>query len=350
MRITINAREQRLAVLTGDMLRVYDLSTGEAREVVSAPITGGDCITSCDAYVAIVTGKIAPAKASISGAKLVCHDWSLAPLGAPAIGEVARHDISLSADGARAVTTDWRACEVVVLDAATGKRLAGNGEGIPSGAAFSPDGSRVIAGSADQGSGAVLLFDVAAATGSSLPMETLPEPSPSPGLDDAPYFGVFSRDGARAALSNESWGGRGVFVYDVAQKRPLWSVELPHSADDAEEWFAFPVAFAAGDRLLLVGGPGAISAYAANDGRALGTIAVEGDGRDGFAIDEAHWVAWVPGDALRGYPMPEAWREGRALGAGAKGGRKAPAKKAVAKKAAPKKTSAKKTSAKKKTK
>src|SRR5690349_1308085 len=113
MRITINARRQRLAVLTGDMLRVYDLSTGDAR---------------------------------------------------------------------------------------------------------------VIAGSADQGSGAVLLFDVVAATGSSLPMETLPEPSPSPGLDDAPYFGVFSRDGARAALSNESWGGRGVFVYDVAQKRPLWSV------------------------------------------------------------------------------------------------------------------------------
>jgi hypothetical protein len=143
-------------------------------------------------------------------------------------------------------------------------------------------------------------------------MERLPEPDPSPGLDDAPYFCVFSRDGTLAAVSNESWGGRGVFVYDVARKQPVWSVVLGGSAEDAEAWFAFPVAFAAGDRVLLVGGPGAITAYASADGRALGAIAVEGDGHGGFAIDEARWVAWVPGDTPRHHALPAAWRDAEA--------------------------------------
>jgi hypothetical protein len=346
MRITANARRGRLAVITGDALRLYDVSTGDPREIGSLPLAGADCIASCDASLAVVTGKVAPAGASIRNARLARYTWDLAPLDSPGIGEVARHHISLDADGARAVTTDWKTCEVVIIDAVTGKKICGNDRGIPSGAAFSPDGARVIAGSADQGSGDILLFDVAAAAGPSLPMERLPEPSPSPGLDDAPYFGVFSGDGALAAVSNESWGGRGLFVYDIARKQPVWSVELPHSADDAEAWFAFPTAFAAGDRVLLASGPASIAAYAVADGRALGAITVEGDGRGGFAIDEARWVAWVPGAPPRSHALPAAWRDASAGTAAAKP-KRAPAKKTTPKKTTPKKTTPKKTAAKK---
>src|SRR4051812_14619639 len=92
------------------------------------------------------------------------------------------------------------------------------------------------------------------------------------------------------------------------RKEPLWSVVLPRSSEEAEAWFAFPLAFAAGDRVLLAGGPASLSAYAVEDGRALGSIAVEGDGRDGFVVDEASWLAWTPGPAPISYALPAAWR------------------------------------------
>jgi hypothetical protein len=109
MRITASAHHDRLALLTGDALRLYDLSTGDARETASTPLPDGDCLASCDALLAVVTGKVAPGGASIRAAKLARYTWALAPLGAPAIGEVARHHIALRTASARSPPTGARA-------------------------------------------------------------------------------------------------------------------------------------------------------------------------------------------------------------------------------------------------
>jgi hypothetical protein len=62
---------------------------------------------------------------------------------------------------------------------------------------------------------------------------------------------------------------------------------LDGTSEESDEWFAYPVAFAAGDRVLLVGGPEVLRAYDAADGRALGAVPMPGDGRGGFVVDEA---------------------------------------------------------------
>jgi hypothetical protein len=171
----------------------------------------------------------------------------------------------------------------------------------------------VIAGGADQGSGAVFLLDVAASAsggaGGALPIQALPEPAPSPGLDDAPYFSAFSASGRWAAVSNESWGGCGVLVYDVVAGQPLWSKVLDHSCDDAEDWYPFALAFTSDDELLLVARPGAIVAYRAADGAALGTLPFEGDGKAGFAVESARRRVWIPtGDGPQALELPDSWR------------------------------------------
>ncbi len=341
MRIAANMALQRVAVLDKKALRMFDVAAGEARAQGSVEVALGDCLGACAQWVGVVAGKVAPAGASIRNAKLQRFSWELAPLASPTLGEVARHDLSVSADGARVVTTNWQSGYVTVMAADTGEKLFAAGESIPSGAAFSPDGSRVIAGAADQGDGAVLLFDVAAATKKTFPMEVLPPPAKKhPGLDDAPYYSAFSSDGARAALSNETWGGRGVAVYDVANKKPTWSAVLPASAEECEDWFAFAVAFAACDRVLLVACPGALRAYGADDGRALGEVPIAAMGHGGFVVDEARWSVWVAGEAPTRHALPAPWRDATAL-------EKPSAKKPSAKKPSAKKPSAKKPSAKK---
>lgn len=310
MRVALHASKSLLATLHDKTLRVFDLASGTPREVASLPVANGHALVAGEAFVAVLTGKVSPAQASVRGAKLARYSWALEPIGECELGEVARYDLSVTADGARAVTTDWKACRVTVFDAATGARLGAAGVGIPSGASFSPRGDQVIAGSADQGSGDILLFGF---TGEKLSMETLPAPRSTVGLDDAPYFTAWSRSGALAAVSNESWGGRGVFVYDIHRKAPAWAAELPGSSEESEEWFAFAVAFVEDDRVLLVGGPGALHAYAAADGRPLGSVAVAGDGRGGFVVDETRWLAWTPGATPTSFALPDAWRHGESI-------------------------------------
>lgn len=319
MRIEKHPTQPLLAQLHRGTLSVFDLSSDAPREVATAKVENAHSVVACEAYVAVVTGKVAPAKASLRGAKLERFSWSLAPVGSSGLGEVERHHLSLSADGALAVATDWRSCRVTVFDAATGQALRANGEGIPSGPSFSPTGDRVIAGSADQGRGDILLFDL---SGDGMPMEALPPPKGGPGLDDAPYFSRWSRDGNLAALSNETWGGRGVFVYDLERKRPLWATDFPSSSEECDDWFAFPVAFVAGDAVLLVGGPGTLHAFVAADGRELGALDVADVGEDGYVVDEARWAVWTPGP--KAHPLPAAWRD---PGAAPPARKKAPAKK-----------------------
>lgn len=280
--------------------------------------------------------------------------WDLAPLGTVPLGAVEKRALSLAPNGERLATTDWNTCDVVLADATTGTRIAGNGEGIPSGASLSPDGHWMIAGSADQGSGAILLFDVTKARGDALPMEKLPEANRSPGLDDAPYFSVFSSDSARAAVSCESWGGRGVFVFDVATKAPVWSLVLPGTNEEPEEWFPHAVAFADQDRLLLVSNPGSIRAYRASDGADLGDLSTEDNGQDGFVVDEARRCIWMLGEVPVAHPFPKAWSTEpksaapKAAETATTGASKKPTpKKTTLKKTTPKKPAPKKTTPKK---
>ena len=118
---------------------------------------------------------------------------------------------------------------------------------------------------------------------------------------------------ARHTLSNESWGGRGVCMYDMYRRAPLWSVTLPGTDEEPESWFAFQAEFASLDRILLLAGPRALRAFAVEDGRDLGSVPLPGDGRQGFALDEAFWRVWVPGLAVGAAPvavaLPDAWRE-----------------------------------------
>jgi WD40 repeat protein len=314
MRIVFHARHQRLAVLEKTSLALWDLTTGTPVLRATTPVRNGDNANGCDAWVGVLAGKVAPAGASLRAATLHRFDWDLTALPSPVLGEVARHTLSPSADGAWVAATNWKNGRVTVFDAATGAVRGANGSSIPSGPSFSPDGLTLLAGAADQGSGAVLAFDLTAVNDGTLSMSRLPPPGRGhPGLDDAPFFSVFSRDGRYAALSNESWGGRGVCVYDMSGRAPLWSVTLPGTDEEPENWFAFQAAFTSLDRVLLLAGPRALHAFAVEDGRDLGWIPLPGDGRHGFALDEAFWRVWVPGRADGEAPVavaiPDAWRE-----------------------------------------
>jgi hypothetical protein len=141
-------------------------------------------------------------------------------------------------------------------------------------------------------------------------MTELPEPDPSPGLDDAPYFGAFSPSGRQAVITNESWGGRGLFVYDIDARKPVWSRQYDaEDAEDPDDWFPYPAAFAQNETLVLAAHPGAVGAYRAADGTELGTLTVDAETRRGFAADDSRRRIWVGGEQPRHYPFPSEWTD-----------------------------------------
>lgn len=299
MHIVHHPRKQRIATLHKKTLRIYDISTGSAQEIAAHPVAKAHRLAACDACIGVLSGTTRPAGASLGNAVIERFSWDMVFLGSCTIEEVSKYDLSLSQDGQRFATINWQSGEVTVYDADSGQALCSNGEGIPSGASFSPDDTRIIAGSADQGSGAILLFEL---QGNRLSMETLPEPDPCPGLDDAPYFSTWSPHGRYAAISNETWGGRGLFVYDMHKKQPHWSIELPSSAEECEEWFAFPAAFDAYTRILWLANPGQLQAYSVLDGSLLGSIDLPNTGKEGFVVTAHH--LWLPGPTPTAYPLP----------------------------------------------
>ena len=104
-----------------------------------------------------------------------------------------------------------------------------------------------------------MYFDLRRLVRGRLSLETLTPPKPSPGLDDAPYFGVWSADGRLAALSNHTEAG-------------------------------------------------AIRGYRASDGEDLGAIEVDnGDGSMGFAVQAERRRVWLPGAQPRAYEFAAAW-------------------------------------------
>jgi len=324
MRIVIDPAQTRLVVLEGGTLRLFDIRDDAAREL-GVTALDAHVLGSCGTCVAALVGEVSPAGASLSEASVHRFTWELAPLGVIAVGEVERRGVSLSADGSRLVVTDWAKCRVTLYDTGSGSVIAAAGQSIPSGAAIDPDASKIICGTADQGDGAILFFDLEGLSGNKLPLEELDPPKPSPGLDDAPYFGVWSADGRLAALSNQTWGGRGVFVYEG--KRPLWSVALDHDDEESEpdDWYPMPMAFTPDGKLLLVAEAGAIRGYRASDGKELGAIEVDnGDGSMGFAVQASpggpralgggethekasHRRVWLPGAKPRAYAFATTW-------------------------------------------
>jgi hypothetical protein len=288
------------------MLRLFDIRGDAAIELGSRPLDA-HVLTSCGTCVAALVGEVSAAGASLVDASVHRFSWELEPLGSIAVGEVERRGLSLNADGSRMVVTDWRTCWVTLYDTQRGTRIAAAGRSIPSGAAIAPDSSKIICGTADQGSGAILYFDLRRLVRGKLSVQRLQPPKPSPGLDDAPYFGVWSADGRLAALSNQTWGGRGVFVYE--DKRPLWSLAL-EDVDECEpdDWFPMPLAFTPDAGLLLVAEAGAIRAYRATDGEDRGAIEVDnGDGGMGFAVQADRRLVWLPGPQSRAYEFAPAW-------------------------------------------
>lgn len=304
MRIAIHPSGQKIALLHDSKLELY---SADNQLVTAVDLAASKRLAAWDEGVAVLTGKLSAAGASLSGAVVHRFSWDLAPLGTIKLGEVDRHGLSLSADGSRLAVTDWKKGQVTVLDATTGARLGGAGESIPSGASLSPDGAFAIAGTADQGEGAILFFEVHKAADGKLPMHELPPPRSKIGLDDAPYFSAFSPDGRLAALSNESWGGRGLFVYDVESRKPLWSAALPSSGEEPEGWSPPLFTFAHQGKMLLVRYPGAVRAYRAIDGVKLGEIEAKGEGFDGIAADDHGLRVLLPGPQPIALPYPAAW-------------------------------------------
>jgi hypothetical protein len=329
MRIAIDPTQTKLAVLDGETLKLYDVSGAAPRELASLSVAGGRWLAGCDAYAAVLAGKLAPAGASVRSATVVRIGWDGSELSSLSVGEVERRGLSFDAAGARLVVTDWAKCRVTLFDATSGKRIAAAGRSIPSGASLSRDGSRIIAGTADQGNGAILFFDAATVSGDELPIEALLPPKPSPGLDDAPYFSVWSPDQKLAALSNQSWGGRGVFVYDMQSRRPLWSLCLREEDEiEPEEWYPQPMAFASSGSVLLVAEPGAIRGYRARDGKDVGAVRVEnGNGEVGFAVQDLRRRLWLPGPVPKAYDFSASW-------VASDEGKKGPTAKVTAKKGA----------------
>lgn len=313
MRIAIHPRQPLLAVLHGGTLTLHDISGAAPRELASRPVENGRTLSACDAFAGVLTGALAPAGASVRAATVVRLGWDGSELGPLSVGEVEKRGLAFDAAGTRLVVTDWTSCRVTLFDAVNGARIAAAGRSIPSGASLSSDGTKIIAGTADQGSGDILFFDVTRAADGALPIEVLPRPKPSPGLDDAPYFSVWSPDSQRAALSNQTWGGRGVFVYDIEARRPVWSLCLAGEPDEEEtepdDWYPQPMAFASNGALLLVAEPGAIRGYRAIDGKDLGAIEVDNDsGEMGFAVEDARRRLWLPGSPPSAYDFAETWR------------------------------------------
>lgn len=312
MRLAVRPDGTRLYALVDDTLSLYELRDTVATLLSSRPVSAGQWVTGCDACVAVLRGEVGPAGASLVDAQVMRWDWDGNALPPISVGEAERRGISLTADGALLVTTDWARARVTLFDTATGTRRGAAGISIPSGAAISGDGGWIIAGAADQGSGAILRIGTGADGTGALPLEKLPPPKPSPGLDDAPYFSVFSTTGTAAIVTNYSWGGRGVFVYDVAAGLPRWSRRFEVTEEvEPEEWTPPLVAWAANDTAVLVSEPDAIRAYRATDGSELEALAVDhGDGSAGLAVADAGRVVWVLGNTPIGYAFPPSWTAG----------------------------------------
>lgn len=343
MKIALDRSQSRLALLEGGALVFYDVSGSAAQKLHEVKVAQGRRVGSCDSYVAVLAGKLAPAGASVASAKVLRFSWDGSELAALPVGEVDKCGLSLSADGTRLVLTDWRSCRVTLFDTAGGAKLGAAGESIPSGASISPDGKRIICGTADQGSGAILAFDPSAIADGKMAMEKLKAPKPSPGLDDAPYFSVWSDDGTLVAISNQSWGGRGIFVYDGLTKAPLWSVSLEpgeeEEEEDAEGWYPMPLSFSRDASLLFAAEAGAIRAYRARSGENLGSIAAaNGDGSAGFCVQSAQKRLWLAGAKPVALSMDERWLNPPAekKSASKTAAKKSPAKKSPAKKSAKK--------------
>lgn len=304
MHIVVHPSDRKIALVSEEKLKVF---APDNTLLAAVDLAEAKRIAGWQGGVAVLTGTLSPAGASVNRAVVHRFSWDLVPLGTVSIGEVDRHGLSLSSDGAWMVVTDWTKGKVTVLDARTGERLGGAGKSIPSGASLSPDGTLAIAGAADQGDGAILIFEVRGAKDGKLPMHELPPPRSKVGLDDAPYFSAFSTDGKLAAVSNESWGGRGVFMYDIEARKPLWSAELPSSGEEPEEWSPPLFTFADQGRLLLVRSLEAVVAYRATDGVRLGEIKIKGKGLDGLAADDQGARVLLPGPEPLPLAYPADW-------------------------------------------
>lgn len=298
MKIALDPTQTRLAVLDRAALTFYDVEGGVAKKQLSAAAPMGKHLAACAAYVAVLAGKISPSGASVTRAKVLRFRWDGSELPSISVGSVDKWGLSSTADGGRLVVTDWGTCRVTLFDDSA-KKLGAAGRNIPSGASISPDGTRVVCGTADQGSGAILGFDPHQITDGVMAMRALKPPKPSPGLDDAPYFSTWSRDGSLVAISNQSWGGRGVFVYDGVKLEPLWSLRIEVDDEEGEEpdrWFPQPLAFSSKGAVLFVAQSGSIEFYDAPTGRRLGAVkASNGDGSAGFAVQDAAKRLWLPG-------------------------------------------------------
>lgn len=303
MKLAIDSTQTRLAISDGKTLTFYEIDGDVAKKLLSIDAPQGRHVASCPAYVAVLSGKLSAAGASVTKATVLRFRWDGSALPPISVGEVDRRGLSFTADGTRCVVTDWRSCRVTLFDDSA-QKLGAAGRSIPSGASISPDGTRIICGTADQGSGAILTFDPKQITEGVLAMRTLKPPKPSPGLDDAPYFSTWSRDGSLVAISNHSWGGRGVFIYDGNSLEPLWSLKLAVEEEDEDEepdhWFPQPLAFSSDGKVLFVAQSGAIALHDAHSGANLGTVkAPNGDGSAGFAVQDAAKLLWLPGAAPR---------------------------------------------------
>lgn len=314
MRIALKEDLARLVTLDAGGVHLFDISGPSPHTLADVPLAHGQWLAGCDPFVGVLSGKLDQARTSISKAVLHRLSWAdLASLGSVSLGLVERRGLSFSADGTRLVTSDGG--DVLLKDAATGATLGKNGEGIPSGAALSPDGTKILAGAADQGSGDILLLDALPQEGGRLPMQSLPPPKRCPGLDDAPYFGVFSATGRLAALSNETWGGRGIMVFDIARKKALWGDVQEASAEEPEDWYPYALAFSPDEALLFARHPDALEAYRVADGKSLGRMSLPGNGQHGFAIAFLTRRVWVLDDASAptSFELPAPWLSGKRL-------------------------------------
>jgi hypothetical protein len=293
-----------LLVLDDDRIRLFDITTGEARLLAAEPLPHAEWLTTSRDFVLTLSAEDGGAGSAVESGLVTRFGWDLSRGDAVAVRGIERRGIELSADGSRLAYVSWPACEIVLADPTTLERIDGAGESIPSGVAVSPDGRHLIAGTADQGSGAILFFDVTEPP-TTLDMTRLPDPDPCPGLDDAPYFGAFSPSGRLALITNESWGGRGLFVYDIVARKPVWSKQF--DSDDGDNWFPYPAAFARDETVVLAAQPDEVHAYRAADGTELGTLTVDADTLRGFAVDDSRRRIWVGGEQPRPYPFPAQW-------------------------------------------
>jgi len=304
VKIAIDPTSSRLITLDDDRIRSFDITGDDPTLIAEHPLPHPQWLASSRNTVFVLSG--AHVLASVNDGRLTRFGWDLTEHGSAPIRNVERRGIATTPDGARFAYVNWATCQVTLADPVTAEPVAANGVSIPSGASFSPDGRHLIAGTADQGDGDILLFDTEVAAGERLGMTTLPPPNPSPGLDDAPYFSTFSASGRSALLTNESWGGRGLFVYDMTAGEPAWSrvFEVPEDDEDPDNWHPYPAVFAADETLVLAGQPDGVHVYRATDGELLSVVAVGHDPAGGIAVDEVRHRFWVAGDVSHSHPLP----------------------------------------------